>query len=236
FLSGYFARRWEWLRELEETRLAPRWLHLPRIAHALPVMCAVSVALLMFFVLKDLGPALVTGVLFLAMFAVARGKYGLALIGLATLVIGVTVGYRLGTPHTVVERVSMWQSPWDNNIRGGDQLAHSLWAFATGGVWGSGPGWGDPGMIPAGHTDLVLSSIGEEWGFAGVVTIAFIFVFLIHRAFRIALNAANEYSMFLALGLGTLIALEMLLISGGVLGAIPLSGVVSPFLSFGNTA
>ena len=42
--------------------------------------------------------------------------------------------------------------------------------------------------------------------------------------------------MFLALGLSALIAFEMLLISGGVLGAIPLSGVVSPFLSFGNTA
>src|SRR5581483_489918 len=117
-----------------------------------------------------------------------------------------------------------------------DQLAHSLWAFATGGAWGSGPGWGDPGMIPAGHTDLVLSSIGEEWGFAGVLTIAFIFVFLIHRAFRAALRASDEYAYSLTVGLATLIALEMLLISGGALGAIPLSGVVSPLLSSGNTA
>jgi cell division protein FtsI/penicillin-binding protein 2 len=58
----------------------------------------------------------------------------------------------------------------------------------------------------------------------------------VHRAFRIALRAPDEYALFLSLGLGTLIALEMLLISGGVLGAIPLSGVVSPFLSSGNTA
>ena len=107
---------------------------------------------------------------------------------------------------------------------------------ATGGAWGSGPGWGDPAMIPAGHTDLVLPAIGEEWGFVGVLTIAMLFMFLVHRAFRIALNAVDEYAMFLALGLGSLIALEMLLISGGVLGAIPLSGVVSPFLSSGNTA
>ncbi len=142
----------------------------------------------------------------------------------------------IGKPPTVVDRVSMWLSPWDNDVKGGDQLAHSIWALATGGLWGSGPGWGDPGMIPAGHTDLVLPAIGEEWGFIGVCIIAVLFIFLIHRAFRIALNAASEYAMFLALGLGSLIAFEMLLISGGVLGAIPLSGVVSPFLSFGNTA
>ena len=91
-------------------------------------------------------------------------------------------------------------------------------------------------MIPAGHTDLVLPAIGEEWGFAGVATICLLFAFLVRRAFRIALDAPDDFAMFLALGLGTLIALEMLLISGGVLGAIPLSGVVSPFLSSGNTA
>jgi len=239
FLAGYFARRWEWLRELREKTFVPRWLRwlqLPGFAHALPVMCGVAVALFLFFVLKDLGPALVTGFLFLLMFAVARGRSGLALTGLALLVGGVTLGYRMGAPHTVVERISMWQSPWDNNIRGGDQLAHSLWAFATGGPFGSGPGWGDPGMIPAGHTDLVLSAIGEEWGFAGVLTVALMFAFLLHRAFRAALRASDEYAFFLAMGMGALIALEMLLISGGALGAIPLSGVVSPFLSSGNTA
>jgi cell division protein FtsI/penicillin-binding protein 2/cell division protein FtsW (lipid II flippase) len=239
FMAGYFSSKWEWLRDLREKRLLPRWLRwmeIPRIAHALPVMCAVGIALVFFFLLKDLGPALVTGFLFLVMFAIARGRWGLATFGIALLVAGVAIGYHLGKPTTVVDRISMWLSPWDNNVRGGDQLAHSLWALATGGAWGSGPGWGDPAMIPAGHTDLVLPAIGEEWGFAGVLSIAILFVFLIHRALRIALKAVDEYAMFLALGLGSLIALEMLLISAGVLGAIPLSGVVSPFLSSGNTA
>src|SRR5260370_4757132 len=130
----------------------------------------------------------------------------------------------------------MWLSPWDNDVRGGDQLAHSLWALSTGGPLGSGPGWGDPAMIPAGHTDLVLPAIGEEWGFAGVLTVFLLFAFLVHRAFGIAREAADDFAMFAALGLATLVALEMLVISGGVLGAIPLSGVVSPFLSSGNTA
>jgi len=239
FLAGYFARNWERLRDLREKRLVPRslrWIHVPRIAHVLPVMCAVGCALLLFFFLKDLGPALVTGFLFLAMFAVARGRSGLAVFGIALLVVGVAVGYRVGKPTTVVERIDMWRSPWDNDVHGGNQLAHSLWAFSTGGAWGSGPGWGDPAMIPAGNTDLVLPAIGEEWGFCGVAAVFLLLGFLAHRGLRIGLKAPNEYGMFLALGLSSLIALEMLLISGGVLGAIPLSGVVSPFLSSGNTA
>jgi cell division protein FtsI/penicillin-binding protein 2/cell division protein FtsW (lipid II flippase) len=239
FMAGYFAAKWEGLRELREKRLVPgvlRRLNLPRFSHTLPVMCGVACALAMFFLLKDLGPALVTGFLFMVMFGVARGRAGLALTGLVLLVGGVSIGYRLGQPATVVSRVSIWLSPWDNDVPGGDQLAHSIWALSTGGLWGSGPGRGDPALIPAGHTDLVLPAIGEEWGFVGVATIALLFAFLAHRSFRIARAASDEYALFLALGLASLFALEMLLISGGVLGVIPLSGVVSPFLSSGNTA
>ena len=235
FLAGYFARNWERLRDLREKRLVPRalrWMNLPRVSHVLPVIFAVVCALLLFFVLKDLGPALVTGFLFLAMFAVARGRAGLAVLGLALLVAGVTVGYRAGKPTTVVDRINMWLSPWDNDVHGGNQLAHSLWAFSTGGALGSGPGWGDPAMIPAGNTDLVLPADRRGVGILRCRgTSCCYWVFWCIARMRIALRAASEYGMFLALGLGALIAFEMLLISSGVLGALPLSGVVSPFLS-----
>src|SRR5262249_10504623 len=68
FLAGYFSAKWEWLRELNQSRI--RWLPIPRLAHAVPVMIGVSGALLMFFLLKDMGPALVIGMLFLVMYAV----------------------------------------------------------------------------------------------------------------------------------------------------------------------
>src|SRR5581483_74675 len=86
------------------------------------------------------------------------------------------------------------------------------------------------------NTDLVLPAIGEEWGFVGVCSIFLLFCFLIARALRAALQAGTHYGFFLGLGLTCLIAYEMMLISSGVLGALPLSGVVSPFLSSGNTA
>jgi cell division protein FtsI/penicillin-binding protein 2/cell division protein FtsW (lipid II flippase) len=239
FLAGYFTRVQDRLRDLREKRVFPRLfgrLGVARMEHIAPVAGAVALAVVLFFVLKDLGPALVTFFVFLAMFGVARGGAGLALAGLAVLVGSVTLGYRAGQPQTVVNRVQMWLAPWDNDVRGGDQLAHSLWAFATGGPTGSGPGWGDPAMIPAGHTDLVLAAIGEEWGFAGVVAVFLLFGFVVARAFRAAGRSQTRFGFFLATGLGSLLAVEMLLISAGVLGVLPLTGVVSPFLSSGNTA
>ena len=234
FLAGYFTRHWERLRDLREERVPGG--RVARAEHVVPVLVATGISLGLFFVLKDLGPALVTMFVFLAVFTVARGKPALAIAALILMVAAVTIGYRAGTPHTVVQRIDMWLSPWDNEVHGGDQLAHALWAFATGGPTGSGPGWGDPGVIPAGNTDLVLPAIGEEWGFAGVAAVFALFGVLIWRGLRAAQRADTTYGFFLATGLSTLIACEMLLITAGVLGALPLSGVVSPFLSSGNTA
>jgi cell division protein FtsW (lipid II flippase)/cell division protein FtsI/penicillin-binding protein 2 len=239
FLAGYFTRNWERLRDLREKRIFRglwRRVGMPRWENVVPVLGAVGAALVLFFVLKDLGPALVIVFVFLTMFAAARGRPGLAVAGLVLMVASVAIGYRLGKPATVVDRINMWLAPWDNDVHGGDQLAHALWAFSTGGPYGSGPGWGDPELIPAGNTDLVLPAIGEEWGFAGVAAVFVLFAFLIARALEAARRAATHYGYFLALGLSSLIAFEMLLISSGVLGVLPLSGVVSPFLSSGNTA
>ena len=239
FLAGYFTRHWERLRDLREKRVFAKFFQrfgLPRLEHVAPVAIATASALVLFFVLKDMGPALVTFFVFLSMFGAARGRSGLVLAGVILMVGGVLLGYRIGQPKTAVQRIDMWLSPWDNEVHGGDQLAHALWAFSTGGPWGSGPGWGDPGMIPAGNTDLVLPAIGEEWGFAGVATVLLLAGFLVARGLRVAQRAETHFGFFLALGLASLIAFEMLLISSGVLGVLPLSGVVSPFLSSGNTA
>src|SRR4029077_8126978 len=74
FLAGYFTRNWERLRDLREKRLlAGLWRRfgMPRLEHVVPVMVAMAAALVLFFLLKDLGPALVTFFVFLAMFGVA---------------------------------------------------------------------------------------------------------------------------------------------------------------------
>jgi cell division protein FtsI/penicillin-binding protein 2/cell division protein FtsW (lipid II flippase) len=240
FLAGYFARCWDVLRHAREKRprlaaLTSR-LDIPPVEYTLPVLVSVALCLLFFFLQKDMGPALVFACLFLTLYGVARGSAFVPLAGLALLGAGFMGGYVLGVPHTVRERVSMWLSPWDNLVHGGDQLAQSLWAYATGGIVGTGIGRGDPQMVPAGHTDLILSVLGEQWGWAGVAVVFALYAFLVYRSFRIALRARSDYEFFLAAGIGAATALQILLISGGSLGVLPLSGVVTPFLSYGRTA
>ena len=130
----------------------------------------------------------------------------------------------------------MWLSPWNNTVHGGDQVAHSLWAFATGGVGGMGIGRGDPQLVPAAHTDLILSAVGEEMGFLGVAVVFGLFALVVHSAFRIAGRARTDYEFFLAAGLAAATALQILMISSGALGVGPLTGVVTPFLSYGRTS
>jgi cell division protein FtsW (lipid II flippase) len=240
FLAGYFADHWDILRHARETRPRVAWLSkyfdLPPLEYTVPVIVCVGLSLLFFFLQKDLGPALVFTCLFLALYAVARSGTAMLFAGFALLVAGFASGYLLGVPRTVSARVNMWVSPWDNLVHGGDQLAQSLWGFATGGMFGTGLGLGDPALVPAAHTDLVLSALGEEWGFLGLIVILTLYAILLYRAFRIALRAESDYEFFLAAGLATAMALQVLLISGGALGVLPLSGVVTPFLSYGRTA
>src|ERR1017187_2733267 len=115
-----------------------------------------------------MGPALVFACLFLVLYGMARSSALAPVAGLALVVAGFAAGYWLGVPHPVGGRGRMWLSPWDTLVPGGDQLAPSLWAYAAGGAAGVGTGLGDPQLVPAAHTDLILAALGEEWGFVGV--------------------------------------------------------------------
>ena len=196
FLAGYFASRWDILRHARETRpnmakLTSRF-DVPPVEYTFPALVCAALCVIFFFLQRDMGPALVFACLFLVLYGMARGSAFVPAIGLSLVVASFAVGSTIGIPHNVHERVSMWLSPWDNKIHGGDQLADSLWAYATGGATGMGTGRGDPQLVPAGHTDLILSALGEEWGFAGVAVVFALYALLIWRALRAALRARSN--------------------------------------------
>ncbi len=240
FLAGYFARHWDLLRDLRQKHGLPDDVsgryHIPRLDYLIPVLAGTAISLLIFFLLKDLGPALVLGCLFLTLYAIARNRALAAVAGLGILVLGFAGGHAIGYPETVEQRVEIWSEPWRNTVPGGDHIAHSLWALSSGGWQGSGLGMGSPATVPAGHTDLILSVAGEEMGFAGLFVLFLVYGLLAYRSLRVAIRAPTAYSFFLVTGLTLIIVLQLLLIAGGLLNIIPLSGVVSPFLSFGKTS
>ena len=130
----------------------------------------------------------------------------------------------------------MWQSPWDNGVSGGNQVSHAIWAMATGGPFGTGLGLGDARYLPAGHTDLILAAIGEELGAVGLTVVAGLYAILTWRGLRVARRAASDYGVFLALSLTLFLIMPVLIMASGIMGLTPLTGVVTPFLSYGGSA
>ena len=130
----------------------------------------------------------------------------------------------------------MWMAPWDNAVRGGDQVAQAAWALSSGGMMGTGLGFGDSRYLPAGHTDLALAAVGEELGFVGLAAIAAVYALIAARGFRTALNAASDYGFFLGTAVTLFLVVPVLVMAAGILGLLPLTGIVTPFLSYGGSA
>ena len=239
-LASYFSRRWEPLREISapigRLRVVRRHVLLPRAADVKPLAVIVGTLLVFFFLQRDLGPALVLGCMALAMYGVARARVPLVVAGFLVLIGAFALGHWLGFPATLARRMSIWLDPWNNARAGGDQIAQALWALSSGGPLGSGAGVGDGHLVPAGQTDLIVSVIGEELGFVGIVVIALAYALIVWRILRISARAPGDYAAFLALGCALSLAIPALIIIGGQLGAVPLSGVATPFLSFGKSS
>ncbi|MDQ3440755.1 MAG: FtsW/RodA/SpoVE family cell cycle protein, partial [Planctomycetota bacterium] len=239
-LAAYFARRWQFLREFSEDVGAPRklrrYVRLPRMKDVRPLAISLGTILVFHFLQKDLGPALVLSCVFLGLYGMARGGGGLVILGFLGLIGGLAAGYALGVPATITRRVAIWADPWENALQGGDQISHAVWALASGGFPGLGLGVGDPQLIPAGHTDLIVAAIGEEIGFVGLAAVTVLFALLVWRLLRIALRAPGDYTAFLTVGLTLAFAVQALVIVGGMMGLLPLAGVVTPFLSYGRSS
>lgn len=239
-LAAHFARRGDFLREYSDTpRALGRWsrvVRLPRWKDVGPAVVSVAIVVAFFFLQRDLGPALVLSCVFLGMYGVARHRGVLVAGGLALVLCAFGVAYWTGIPATVRQRVAIWVDPWRNGVPGGDQVAHGLWAMSTGAAWGSGLGRGSGALVPAGDTDFILSIAGEDLGFAGLAVIVSLYVVLCWRCLRVAVRAPGEYTALLAVGIGLTFGVQACVIASGVLGLLPLSGVVTPFLSFGRSA
>jgi len=238
-LAAYFGRRVEFLRELSEPPSSRGWLRfvrLPRRHDVQPVVASMALVLAFFFLQRDLGPALVLSCVFLGMYGVARRRTGMVAAGILLLLAGFAAAYWTGVPATVRHRVMIWANPWNNGVTGGNHVAHGLWALATGGAWGSGAGLGSPTAIPEGHTDFVLAALGEELGWIGFAAVAALYALVCWRCLRIALRAPGDFTAFLVAGIVLVLSVQAIVIAGGLLGLIPLSGVVTPFLSYGRSS
>ncbi|MFE9425168.1 FtsW/RodA/SpoVE family cell cycle protein [Kitasatospora sp. NPDC006697] len=185
----------------------------------------------------DLGMSLLYFGIFVVMLYVATARLGWIAIGLVLAAAGVTaVGWL--SPH-VHSRVDQWLHPLASIQagQGANQIAQSLFAFAWGGLLGEGLGKGHSILIGfAAKSDFVLATIGEELGLTGLLALFLLYALLVGRGYRTGIALSDPFGRLLAIGLATVIGLQVFVVAGGVLALIPLTGATLPFIAQGGSS
>ncbi len=222
FLAHLLARKASQLKNFSKGILFP--------------LIIISLVILLVLLEPDFGTAVIIAAILFLMLSIAGSRIKHLLVLLAAFVpIGVLLilykGYR-------VARLTAFLDPWKDASNTGFQIIQSLLSFGSGGTFGVGIGDGMQKLfyLPEPHTDFILSTIAEESGFIGVTIVIALFALFALRGFTIALKAPDLFGTLLAAGLTMVIALEAFINIAGVMGLIPLKGLVLPFLSYGGTA
>ncbi|MCT4584952.1 MAG: putative lipid II flippase FtsW [Peptostreptococcaceae bacterium] len=151
------------------------------------------------------------------------------ILGIAGLII--VAPYRMARFMTFLD-------PFKDPTGTGMQVVQSLYAFGTGGVFGSGLGRSVQKYfhLPEPQNDFIFAIIGEELGYVGCITIIFIYLFLIFRCIKVAINVKDSYASYLVLGIIAQIAIQTLINIGVATSSIPNTGIALPFISYGGSS
>lgn len=183
---------------------------------------------------KDLGSALIFFGISITMLYIATDKIKYVITCVGLFIMGGLISYKL-FDHVRI-RILIWNDLWSNEYGKGYQVAQSLYAIASGGLTGSGLGLGHPEVIPVNTSDFIFPSICEELGLLTGFAIIMIFFILFYRCMRAAIFVEDNFSRLLAVGYSAMIASQVLVIVGGVINMIPLTGITLPFVSYGGTS
>jgi cell division protein FtsW len=146
--------------------------------------------------------------------------------------------YLLKSSPYRMSRILSYLNPWQYPAGEGYQIIHSLMAFGTGGLWGTGIGKGYQKLfyLPEPHTDFIFSIIGEELGLMGVMIIIVLYAWILLKGIKISRNAPDTFGSLLAIGLTAAMGMQICINMGVTLGLLPTKGLTLPFLSYGGTS
>ncbi|MDD9369812.1 MAG: FtsW/RodA/SpoVE family cell cycle protein [Acidimicrobiales bacterium] len=229
FFAGYLVEK----RELLAINRGLGPFSLPDPKHLGPILVAWGVALVVMIAEKDLGSSLLFFTLFLVLIWVATERASYLVVGITLFIGG---GYlAFSSFNHVQERFDGWLNPWESDK--GHQVIQAAFAFADGGIFGTGLNLGMPvGRIPVVESDMIFAAIGEELGLVGATAVLIAFLLMIGAGLRIAQQTSNGFERLFATGLTTLLGFQAFIIMAGVVRLLPLTGVTLPFISYGGSS
>jgi cell division protein FtsW (lipid II flippase) len=242
FFAAYLSENRDVLAE-GGWRIGP--LRLPPLRQLGPLALMLFISLILFLVVREMGLALLIYGIFVSMIYLGMNKVRYVVACLIIAAVLGFIGFKL-LPSYVQKRFEVvsidvvnW-TPGSENMYsangGGFQIVQGLIAVASGGILGAGFGLGFPGYVPVVQSDMILTAFAEEFGLIGLFALIGIYLFVIYRGFRIAIEASDTFSKLLAAGLTSIFAIQTLIISAGNLKLIPLTGIPLPFLSYGGSS
>lgn len=183
---------------------------------------------------RDLGSALIIFGIAITMLYIATSKLKYIVTGFGLFAAGSVVSYKL-FDHVRI-RVAIWQDPWKYFSGKGYQTVQSMISIASGGMVGAGLGEGHPEFVPVNYTDFIFTVICEDLGILMGFAVLILFFLLFYRCMRAAIHTKDNFSRLTAVGYSAMIACQALVIIGGVINAVPLTGVTLPFVSYGGSS
>lgn len=212
------------------------FVDLPRGRDLGPIlaMWLVSLAILVFQ--GDLGSSLLFFGLFLVMLYVSTERPGWLVVGGLLFTAGAWAAYFF--VGNVTNRVNFWLNPMDyyDKSPGSFQIVEAMFGMGWGGLIGRGFGGGSPDRVPYAESDFIVAALGEELGLTGVIAVVLMYGLIVERALRAALVCRDGFGKLVATGLAGVLALQVFVVIGGVTGLIPLTGLTTPFLSYGGSS
>lgn len=201
-----------------------------------PSLSLVMVAFGLIMLQPDLGTGAVMVGTCVVMIFVAGAKVshfvGLAMIGVAGF-----VGLIISAPYRI-KRITSFLDPWSDPLGSGFQIIQSLYAIGPGGLLGLGLGESRQKYfyLPEPQTDFIFAIISEELGFIGGSVVIILFSILLWRGIKVALGAPDLFGSFLAVGFVAMVAIQVMINIGVVIGLMPVTGITLPLLSYGGSS
>ncbi len=203
-------------------------------AFLFPTGLVVGLALLVLVIQRDLGTTSIFILLYSMVLFLATGRNRVLVVTVISLLLVLGVGYVFVDLLRV--RVEGWIDPWTDPSGNSYQIVQSLLAVANGGMIGRGPGLGSPGLVPVAISDFIFAAISEETGLIGSIGLICAFLLFVARGLRTTLLAVDRFQRLLAAGITAYVGLQGILILGGNLRILPLTGVTLPFVSYGGSS